>query len=776
MDLQKGLFGGLKKGFFGLLNQDAGKKAPIEQSEVDAVESPTDLESVHEPLFVSPSFAEDVMLDPPDPSAQETASLVNDLAFNDAAFNDAAVLGKRKRQESDLDGSSEKRVMKGSEMEKTGDAPPLTPTNDDTGHSDIANRAASEVAEVAPGKLPRPKKERQKRHMTQTDPAIQSNVDMWDPAPSPEKQVETLAPPPSVVIENPESPDAVRRPRGRPPGVGLSQTNQTTSNKEGQRKNMEDTREKPRRKGRQRDDHKERARAPKATRSTAAANGQKDAIMNADTDLTKKPERDARRAAKQRRSLEQVSVSTSSVTRETREIPLHARTGNGAAHARVPKANDGPVEDTDSFAVNPKLQDPAVSEGFEGGDEDLESDSSDAEEEEPDPEDLTKVTETGEEEAEIEEEPEVFGQDLAWKTALKGARSMCGTKLPLNRMPKLLTKTIRDLIHDVREARDLYQQLLSGNRHASLGRVNEQLQERLDAIEDQIREVSETAAATKSSEMIKDIYARAIPAMVFLIQSALGSRVYYSHVPCDLETLNDIVLGLEEIVRLQHITIVLCEKARSWKAKPVPTSRPIIKPTTHDILPNIRRLKDAFRENFQQHNKKRKIKQNALDTINKEQDLIRSSQQARQEAARKNEILHRKIRESREEEDERRRIAKPTRKQIIEDEQLEKRQPQQVNNHTESGKPWSKEEDIELYYQLEKRYRPELTSTLIESHPLRHCCMLIKLAAEERFLNILNAPLLQNKLPEHIRKRASYFRIFLLEERGELEWITSIPA
>ena len=47
-------------------------------------------------------------------------------------------------------------------------------------------------------------------------------------------------------------------------------------------------------------------------------------------------------------------------------------------------------------------------------------------------------------------------------------------------------------------------------------------------------------------------------------------------------------------------------------------------------------------------------------------------------------------------------------------------------------------------------------------------------AAAERYRNILNTRLLQNKLPEHIRERALYCKPTLLEERGALEWISSI--
>ena len=40
--------------------------------------------------------------------------------------------------------------------------------------------------------------------------------------------------------------------------------------------------------------------------------------------------------------------------------------------------------------------------------------------------------------------------------------------------------------------------------------------------------------------------------------------------------------------------------------------------------------------------------------------------------------------------------------------------------------------------------------------------------AQERYLAILNHPLLQNKLPEHIRDRALFYRAVMLEEIEDL--------
>ena len=46
--------------------------------------------------------------------------------------------------------------------------------------------------------------------------------------------------------------------------------------------------------------------------------------------------------------------------------------------------------------------------------------------------------------------------------------------------------------------------------------------------------------------------------------------------------------------------------------------------------------------------------------------------------------------------------------------------------------------------------------------------------AQERYLAILNTPSLQNKLPEHIRDRALYYREILIEDMGPKDFLMSI--
>ena len=544
------------------------------------------------------------------------------------------------------------------------------------------------------------------------------------------------------------------------------------------------------------------------TRSSAAANGQNDGILNPETDLTKKPDCDSRRA---------VSVIISpriraNIVEERNKIRARndrtrVRRMESLVKARAKKnGNEGQEDVVDEFEVSPRLQDQVVSvvneryEGEEDNEDEIEREGKKDSEEAIDSDGRTSIgwdegegeesaepeggdsdsegpstIENDEGEDEGEEELTLFGQDSSWKTMLEGARSICGPKLPLNRMPKLLTEPINSLVNEVREARSLYEKRLAprGSDHDSFDRVDDLLRERLDAIDARIRSLSEKAAATTASEMIRDIYARAIPAMVFLLQSALASRVYHSDELCNLETLNQTVSGLAEIIRLQKMALLLCEKAKLWKAKPVPTSRPIVGPTTRTIFPTLRNMREVFLKILDEQTKKRKLKQNAVDYSLQQKELLQYSHQVKQDAARKHEKMLKMIRTSREQEDETRRTAKRTLRQIKEDEARARMEVHQANI-PKTRTTWSEAEDLALYFRLQKEYTGGLTSTFLKSYQSCYCSSLTTVAAEERYLNILNEPRLQNKLPEHIRERALYFKPTLLEERGALEWISSI--
>ena len=800
-------------GWFSRSKQDTAKndtsvQEPHVQAEADAREPSTDPPSVHEPLVLSPNIAKEFMLDLPDRSTEDAASIVNDLALKDVSTSSPKpVSGKRKRQEDVIEGSSKKRFAKESRTSENEDEPPATSTNGITGHEGISNRASSEVVQVAPRKLSRPKKEQRRRHMVQICPATQKSDDIWDPTASPKEQVENPAPTPTSTTRHPQSIDTTPRRRGRPPRVGLPATKKMTLTEKSRKKKPQDLQGKPSRerrpeeyvtpeietqegyespttlpqkvgpkprpkasKTRPRDNHKERGRNSKSTNSTTAANDHKDVVSDTNAKHPGFRVRNGENLARARTKEASNRVQNGKIgdfeispRLQTRGASAEHEGGAGAGEQPEREGNRDSGEVADMNGRNSTQMD----EGQRG--------EAEVEGEEPDVEDPILVKQT-EDEDEGEEELELFGQDRAWKKALKGARSLCGSNLKRNQMPKFLTKRIKDIVHDVSEAMDLYKRMLVARASDQdlPDEVNDELSDSLNIIENQIKMLSEKSAKSRAPETKTDVYARAIPAMVFLLQSALACRVYHSVDPCDLETLNETVTGLKEIIRLQKMTILLCEKVTQWKAKPVLTNRPVVRPTTREMLPSLRDMTGAFSKNLLEQDRKRKMMQNAVDHSRRQKELAESSQQAKSEAARKGDILYRKIQESREQEDQRRRAEKRTYRQIREDEARKRMGPGKVNGLIESRTTWSDAEDLALYFQLEKGYAGDLTSRLMRSHLLCHCCWLTTLAAAERYLNLLNTPLLQNKLPEHIRERALYFKPTLLEERGALEWISSI--
>ncbi|KAK4693770.1 hypothetical protein P7C71_g3684, partial [Lecanoromycetidae sp. Uapishka_2] len=140
-------------------------------------------------------------------------------------------------------------------------------------------------------------------------------------------------------------------------------------------------------------------------------------------------------------------------------------------------------------------------------DTDSDNDSGDKDEDKDDDED----------DEENQQNVDLLGEEKDWAKILNAARSICGPRLLANRTPSLLTTTIKELIQDIKEARNLYKQLLpsAGMDRNQMEGLRAQIYDILTAIEEQIGDemISETKALTESSEMIQDIYRRAIPAI-----------------------------------------------------------------------------------------------------------------------------------------------------------------------------------------------------------------------------------------------------------------------
>lgn len=196
---------------------------------------------------------------------------------------------------------------------------------------------------------------------------------------------------------------------------------------------------------------------------------------------------------------------------------------------------------------------------------------------------------------------DLLGQQDTWDEILEAARSV----------PKyhLSTKLIRELRQDIRDARQLYKDLsapdaANNDIHDDL---TKQLQDDLNAIEEQIDDLNEAENPSQRKEIICDMYSQAIPQMVKLMEAALALR---TSEPRGLHRYS----ALEEIVQVQNMTVSLCYKARNWKAEPS-TDQPIIKWTSRVILPRMRDMAKAFGKELEILRRKERTKENARKSI-----------------------------------------------------------------------------------------------------------------------------------------------------------------
>ena len=505
------------------------------------------------------------------------------------------------------------------------------------GKGEDAVNTASSAEKPAPAKLGRPTKTQRPRHMTQTYPAIgKGKEDVYDFGGSPEK------------------------PASKQHASAEAQTLKSSSRQKGA---------------------KAPARRMKVLRSISQANtlgeGHTSAILNGHVNVSNTLERSNRtKRGQEESSGEAAALSPVAGIRDVKR-----------AVGRPPKIQPRVNNDEDG--------DNAVHEQASVDQE--EPPSGQGERQEQSGQDETfheRSSQTHNDDGGIQQSVDLLGQGEEWKKITEAARSVGGKKLAKNRMPKLQTDTIESLIIDIKEARTLYERLA---HFAKLEQdqpdgLYEQLQESLDAIEEQIRhdDISEEAAHPKRSEMIRDIYARAIPALVLLVEASFSFHGFHSKGLRRYE-------ALQEIVRLQEMIMLLCMKAKIWKATPN-TDNPIKKPTTGIIFPYTRGMKKVFMVELDQQRRSWKIKQNALKTAKSEEERIEQSQRQREESTSERGHRNGKILESIQREREilrssRNNIGKPA------------VQSTQENGYHRSNTKWTEEEERELLSQLKVGYK-----------------------------------------------------------------------
>lgn len=239
---------------------------------------------------------------------------------------------------------------------------------------------------------------------------------------------------------------------------------------------------------------------------------------------------------------------------------------------------------------------------------------------------------------------ELFGQDNSWATVLNGAREVGMSKVkgaPVKKKPKLETRRIRNMITLVKKVKGIYRDLQQYQEtdHDGGDDLHEQLIEGLDNIGREIKRVSEKKAGNQKAEIIQDIYAHAIPHLVKLLEVALQCRTKDYSKSHDTD-------ALQEIIALQDDILELCHKARKWEAKPL-TTRPIIRPTSHKILPYLRDVRTAFQTELEEReegrNREVELKKQKKATLKRRKEYDEEKRRREEESQRRREEIWREI-------------------------------------------------------------------------------------------------------------------------------------
>ncbi|KAL9040069.1 MAG: hypothetical protein Q9180_002142 [Flavoplaca navasiana] len=341
---------------------------------------------------------------------------------------------------------------------------------------------------------------------------------------------------------------------------------------------------------------------------------------------------------------------------------------------------------------------------------------------------------------------EVLGQDNAW-AEIKEARGAIGVSTTkgnkVNNIPKLDTDQSKELISIIKTATQVY---LSADQDDS----NVQPQQAFKEVDRYIKDLSEEACTGKEREVVQDLYAHAVPELVQSLETVLRARSTHLKQRTDTST-------LKEVIGLQDILIRLCDKAREWRVKPQ-SSSPIIQPTRR-IRRHVIDMRNAFRKELEDRKQLQKMRTNRANLV---PEMDEASWQREREA---------KKREDR-----------AILQHIVDDcnwgsrtqwgrKPAEAREPNTRNVPTqpppaqlagrmhEAMEEWSKEERKALLHELVDRKE------------------YWNLTADEMFLKALNAPLLQNKLPEHIREGALYYKAAIekdVEKHQLPKWVSSM--
>ena len=364
---------------------------------------------------------------------------------------------------------------------------------------------------------------------------------------------------------------------------------------------------------------------------------------------------------------------------------------------------------------------------------------------------------------------ELLGQEIAWRE-VNGARRAIGFSTIKGRetpkKPKLRTKTGREMVDIIKTAARVYE---STDRDDS----DVHSQQAFKKLSQCIKDLSEDSCSGKKSRVVQIVYAHAIPSFVILMNKAFRVR------SSQLKQRND-TSTLEEMIELLAALIILCKKARDWSEQPL-TMRPI-KDSTIKILKRIGDMHKAFGKELKDRKRLQRMRANRAD-IPPEMDEA-SIQRAWEEKKREDWAILQHIVDdcnwgSRTQWGRKpARTGEPNTQHVSAEPANLPIQPppsQLADTMHEAMEGWSKEEKKALLHELVGRKEYWNLTGKTSGHS--DIASADKSAADEMFLKALNAPLLQNRLPEHIRQGALYYKAAIekdVEKHRLPKWVSSI--
>ena len=300
-----------------------------------------------------------------------------------------------------------------------------------------------------------------------------------------------------------------------------------------------------------------------------------------------------------------------------------------------------------------------------------------------------------------------------------------------------MTKIIEKFLEKVKKVGLCYQQSKFDKNASTESRLD--LRSRLWNytlwLESAIENIHKSKDEAKTVQRVQDIYVHAIPRMVFLLKNTLAAQ-------STLYAGDEEIQSLKHVLNVQELVLQLCKKAQSWSesnenvAKSLRTTDlPIKGATTRKILPYLRDIGEALRIELQ--------------------SLREEARRAKDESARL-EMYHAREAMWQQKRERNRKEREKKQQQAAEDALRLLGQPLLYSSRPNPPKSsdldqWTEDQDHELLRLLwDLGDLPGMQLCSASSYTFS--CLSAK--AERRYLIVLNSPLLQNKLPEHIKSRA----------------------